>query len=215
MNYFIIDFDSTFIKNESLDILFEISDPNNKDKIREIKKITDLGMNGDISFSESLKRRIKLLQASRKDIDKAVNNIRLNISDSFEKNSDFIRKNRTKIYLVSSGFHEIIDPIAEEFNIIKNHIYANNFVFDDNEIVTGFDDKNVLSMDKGKVEIVKNLNLDGTIHVIGDGYTDYEIKKEGFADYFYLFAENIKRESLINNADFLVKSLDQFIKIVE
>ena len=215
MNYFIIDFDSTFIKNESLDILFEISDPNNNDKIREIKKITDLGMNGNISFSESLKRRIKLLEASRKDIDKAVNNIRLNISDSFEKNSDFIRKNRTKIYLVSSGFHEIIDPIAEEFNIIKNHIYANNFVFDDNEIVTGFDDKNVLSMDKGKVEIVKNLNLDGTIHVIGDGYTDYEIKKEGFADYFYLFAENIKRESLINNADFLVKSLDQFIKIVE
>ena len=215
MNYFIIDFDSTFIKNESLDILFEISDPNNNDKIREIKKITDLGMNGQISFSESLKRRIKLLEASRKDIDKAVNNIRLNISDSFEKNSDFIRKNRTKIYLVSSGFHEIIDPIAEEFNIIKNHIYANNFVFDDNDIVTGFDDKNVLSMDKGKVEIVKNLNLDGTIHVIGDGYTDYEIKKEGFADYFYLFAENIKRESLINSADFLVKSLDQVIKIVE
>lgn len=215
MNYFIIDFDSTFIKNESLDILFEVSDSNNNDKIREIKKITDLGMNGHISFSKSLKRRIKLLEASRKDIDKAINNIRLNISDSFEKNSDFIRKNRTKIYLVSSGFHEIIDPIAEEFNIIKNHIYANNFVFDDNEIVTGFDDKNVLSMDKGKVEIVKNLNLDGTIHVIGDGYTDYEIKKEGFADYFYLFAENIKRESLINNADFLVKSLDQFIKIVE
>ena len=61
MNYFIIDFDSTFIKNESLDILFEISDPNNNNKIREIKKITDLGMNGHISFSESLKRRIKLL----------------------------------------------------------------------------------------------------------------------------------------------------------
>ena len=172
-------------------------------------------MNGHISFSESLKRRIKLLEASRKDIDRAVNNIRLNISDSFEKNSDFIKKNRKKIYLVSSGFHEIIDPIAEDFNIIKNHIYANNFVFDDNEIVTGFDDKNVLSMDKGKVEIVKNLNLDGTIHVIGDGYTDYEIRKEGFADYFYLFVENIKRESLINSADFLVKSLDQVIKIVE
>ena len=215
MNYFIIDFDSTFIKNESLDILFEISDPNNDDKIRKIQKITDLGMNGQISFSESLKRRIKLLEASRKDIDKAVDNIRLNISDSFEKNSDFIKKNRKKIYLVSSGFHEIIDPIAEDFNIIKNHIYANNFVFDDNEIVTGFDDKNVLSMDKGKVEIIKNLNLDGTIHVIGDGYTDYEIKKEGFADYFDLFVENIKRESLINSADFLVKSLDQVIKIVE
>ena len=77
-------------------------------------------------------------------------------------------------------------------------------------VITGETSGDILA-----AEIVKNLNLDGTIHVIGDGYTDYEIRKEGFADYFYLFVENIKRESLINSADFLVKSLDQVIKIVE
>ena len=41
------------------------------------------------------------------------------------------------------------------------------------------------------------------------------IKKEGLADYFYLFTENIKRESVVKSADYLLKSLDQFIKIIK
>ena len=53
--------------------------------------------------------------------------------------------------------------------------------------------------------------LDGIVHIIGDGYTDYEIKKENYADYFYLYTENIKRKSLIKKADFLLKSFDEFI----
>ena len=90
-----------------------------------------------------------------------------------------------------------------------------NFFFDENEKIIGFDKKNPLSKTKGKVEIVKNLKLNGTIHVLGDGYTDFEIKKDGYADYFYLFIENIKRESLTKNADFLVKSFDHFKNIVK
>ncbi len=41
---------------------------------------------------------------------------------------------------------------------------------------------------------------------------DYEIKKEGYANFFYLYIENIKRESMIKKADFLLKSLDEFIE---
>ena len=60
MKNYIIDFDSTFIKVESLDELLEISEPGNKLKIDEVKKITNEGMEGKISFSESLSRRINL-----------------------------------------------------------------------------------------------------------------------------------------------------------
>ena len=67
-------------------------------------------------------------------------------------------------------------------------------------------------------QILNGINLEipkGEVHVIGDGYTDYEIKKEGLANYFYLFIENIKRDSVIKSADYLLKSLDQFIKIIK
>ena len=64
------------------------------------------------------------------------------------------------------------------------------------------------------MEIIKNLNLEGKVLVIGDGYTDYEIKKEGYADSFFLFTENIKRDSIVKSADYLLKSLDQLFKII-
>tara|TARA_B100001093_G_scaffold142112_1_gene134643 strand:+ start:153 stop:800 length:648 start_codon:yes stop_codon:yes gene_type:complete len=212
---YIIDFDSTFIKVESLDELLEISEPGNKLKIDNVKNITNEGMEGKISFSESLSRRIKLLEATKDNIDKTVQKLRDKVSDSFVNNIDFLKENKDNIYIVSSGFHEIIDPIVLEYGIIKKNIYANSFIFDKTQKIIGYDENNPLSTSKGKVKILKMLGLKGITHIIGDGFTDFEIKKEGYADYFYLFTENIKRKSLIKNADFLLKSFDQFIHIVK
>ena len=215
MKNYIIDFDSTFIKVESLDELLEISEPGNKLKIDNVKNITNEGMEGKISFSESLSRRIKLLEATKDNIDKTVQKLRDKVSDSFVNNIDFLKENKDNIYIVSSGFHEIIDPIVLEYGIIKKNIYANSFIFDKTQKIIGYDENNPLSTSKGKVKILKMLGLKGITHIIGDGFTDFEIKKEGYADYFYLFTENIKRKSLIKNADFLLKSFDQFIHIVK
>ena len=215
MKNYIIDFDSTFIKVESLDELLEISEPGNKLKIDKVKNITNEGMEGKISFSESLSRRIKLLEATKDNIDKTVQKLRDKVSDSFVNNIDFLKENKDNIYIVSSGFHEIIDPIVLEYGILKKNIYANSFIFDKSQKIIGYDENNPLSTSKGKVKILKMLGLKGITHIIGDGFTDFEIKKEGYADYFYLFTENIKRKSLIKNADFLLKSFDQFIHIVK
>ena len=212
MNNIIIDYDSTFIKVESLDELARLSKTSSAKVNNKIKEITNLGMEGKISFSESLQKRIILINSDKDDIEKTVSFLKKNISESFIRNMSFIRKNHNKIFIVSSGFHELIDPIVKEYGIISQNIYANNFLYKNNKII-GFDDKNPLSMSKGKVNILKNLKLKGDTHVIGDGFTDFEIKKEGYAKYFYLFTENIKRDSIIKSADYLLKSLDEFIKI--
>ena len=62
MSYLIIDYDSTFIKLESLDELSKNSKNFNKKIHKEIIKITELGMEGKISFSESLEKRLKLIR---------------------------------------------------------------------------------------------------------------------------------------------------------
>ena len=212
MNNIIIDYDSTFIKVESLDELARLSKKSSAKVNNKIKEITNLGMEGKISFSESLQKRIKLINSDKDDIEKTVSFLKKNISQSFIRNMSFIRKNHNKIFIVSSGFHELIDPIVKEYGIISQNIYANNFLYKNNKII-GFDNENPLSMSKGKVNILKNLKLKGDTHVIGDGFTDFEIKKEGYAKYFYLFTENIKRDSIVKSADYSLKSLDEFIKI--
>ena len=214
MNHFIIDYDSTFIKVESLDELSKISNGDDETINNKISEITNLGMEGKISFSDSLRKRIELIDCNKEDIVKTVKILEKKVSDSFKNNISFLKNNAENILIISSGFHELIEPIVIQYGIKKENIFANKFLYDNNKVI-GYDKKNPLSKSQGKVNILKELKLKGEVHVIGDGYTDYEIKKEGLANYFYLFIENIKRESVVKSADYLLKSLDQFIKIIK
>ena len=212
-DYIIIDFDSTFIKIESLDQLLKTTSARNKDSLIKIQKLTDMGMNGEISFQKSLSERIKLLNSNKNDLDIVIDIINKNVSDSFKKNKKFINENNDKIIIISGGFYELIYPVVSKFGIKKENIFANTFIYDKDGKIIGVDKSNPLSKNNGKVKTIKNLNLDGNVIVIGDGYTDYEIKKYGYANKFYLFIENIKRKNILDKGDFLLKSLDDFIDI--
>ncbi|PZR38676.1 MAG: phosphoglycerate dehydrogenase [Azospira oryzae] len=212
--YFIIDFDSTFTKVEAFDVLAEISLDGHPDKELNLKKIieiTNRGMDGSISFRESLERRIELLAAEKKHLGPLVNLLKSKVSESFKRNKDFFTTYADHIYIVSNGFREFIEPVVTEFGIKAENILANEFRFDEKGKIIGFDTNNPLSANNGKVEQLKRLNLDGDVYVIGDGYTDYEIKNSGLANKFYAFTENVERESVLSKADHIAPSLDEFL----
>lgn len=212
--YFIIDFDSTFIKDESLDVLFEVSlngHPEKEEIVAEIKKITNLGMEGKLSFAESLQARVKLLRANQTHIQKTIEILRERVSESFKRNKKFVEQFKDDIYIISGGFTDIIYPIVAEYGIAKDHVFANTFTYDANGFVSGFDTENLLSKTGGKVLKIKSLDFKGDVFVIGDGYTDYEIKEAGLANKFFAFTENVARESVTAKADHVVPGLDEFL----
>jgi D-3-phosphoglycerate dehydrogenase len=212
--YFIIDFDSTFTKVEALDVLGEISLRNRKDKdlvLAHIRQITDLGMNGQLSFTQSLEQRLALLEAHREDLPELIARLKEKVSDSFVRNRQFFAEFSSQIYIISNGFREFIVPIVTEFGIRQENVFANTFEFDGSGRITGFDRQNQLSANRGKVERIKSLNLQGDVYVIGDGYTDYEIKEAGLANRFYAFTENVEREKVVQNADHIAPSFEEFL----
>lgn len=211
--YFIIDFDSTFIQVEALDELAKIcleNDPEKKEKIKKIKEITRLGMEGKISFEKSLKSRIALLNITKKHIEKLVYLLKRKVTLSIKRNKDFFKQFKKNIYLVSGGFKEYILPVVKDYYLTEDNVLANQFIFNKDQVV-GFDEKNPLTKTKGKVKIVKNLNLKGKIYVVGDGYSDLEIKKYGLAENFTALIENIKRENVVKEADKVIYSFDEFL----
>jgi len=211
---FIIDFDSTFVKCESLDELAKIALQNNpkKDKIlKEISKITNQGMEGKISFRVSLEKRLKLFQPTLDNIKSLISSLKSSITPSIAQNKLFFSKHKDQIYIISGGFIDYVLPIVQEFGIAKNHVLANRFTVSKKGIVTGFDKKNHLARKNGKVAAIKSLKLQGKSAVIGDGYTDYEIKKEKAADMFVAFTENVKRQNVVRIADKNVRSFDEFL----
>ncbi len=213
---FVIDFDSTFTKVEGLDELAAIALAGNKDKdkiVGEIKSITDKGMLGEIGFADSLKARVALLPANRSHVDELIEFLMGQISPSFARNKEFISQNAEHIYIVSSGFKDFIVPVAVSMGIKAENVYANSFVYDAEGNITGFDDTCALSKDKGKVILLNELNLQGEIYAIGDGYTDYEMREAGLASKFFAFTENVERQKVVEKADEVVASFDEFLYI--
>lgn len=211
---YVFDFDSTLTRVEALDVLAEMTLKDNANKeqiIDEIQKITNLGIDGDISFTESLERRIKLLNANKSDLEGLVEELRQKISKSIASNKDFFETYADDIYVISCGFKEFIDPIVAEYNIPSDRVYANTFRFDDDGNIVGFDENNVLSQHNGKIECLKQMDLDGEVQVIGDGYSDYVMREAGIADKFFAYTENVHREKAANNADHIAPNLDEFL----
>lgn len=212
--YFIIDFDSTFTQVETLDVLAEIclrNDPKKEEKMKTISQITDEGMEGKISFRESLEKRVMLLKADKNDIKETIEKMRDRVSRSFIRNKEFLTSYSDNIYVISNGFREIIEPIVAEYGISRKNVYANSFLFDEEGKICGFDKNNILTQNNGKVNQLKELNLSGDVYAIGDGYNDYEVKAAGLANKFYAFTENIERKIVKEKADHIAPSLDEFL----
>ena len=211
---YVFDFDSTLTRVEALDVLAEITlkDKSNKNEIiSEIQKITNLGIDGDISFTESLERRIKLLNAHKDNLEPLVSELRQKISKSIESNKDFFQNYSEDIYVISCGFKEFIDPIVEEYDIPSSRVYANTFKFDAEGFIIGFDEANVLASHNGKIECLRSLKLEGEVQVIGDGYSDYVMREAGIADKFFAYTENVSREKATRKADHVTPNLDEFL----
>ncbi len=212
--HFIIDFDSTFTKVEALDVLCGISldsKPEKDTSLSKIREITNQSMEGEISFKESLKERVNLLQAHRDHLPILIDELSQQVSESFKRNKEFVKKYADQILIISNGFKDFIDPIVAQFNIPSNRVFANTFEYDESGFVVGFDETNILTSDQSKPKLIDQLNLKGEIFVIGDGYTDYEIKEAGLAHKFYAFTENVRREKVLENADHEAPNLDDFL----
>lgn len=212
--YFIIDFDSTFTQVEALDELGELSlqDDESKEQIlTEIKNITNSAMDGMSSFTEGLSQRLALLKANKKHLPQLIARLQTKVSESVKRNTEFFEVYADNIFIVSSGFKEFITPIVTKYGIKEENIYANTFEYDQNGNIVGFDRDNVLCLDKGKIKLLEKLALQGDVYVLGDGYTDYEIKEAGLANKFYAFTENVAREKVIAKAEHVAPSLDEFL----
>ena len=213
----IIDFDSTFIKVETLDELAKLilkNDPEKESKIHKITEITNSAMVGEIDFQTALVKRLDILSLTKQDIIEVTNIISTLISHSFKRNKEFIKSISQNIWIVSGGFKDVIDPIVMDYGIKSNRVLANTFLYK-NQSVIGCDENNDLFKDKGKIIAIEKQYISGKKFMVGDGYTDYEVFKSGTADHFICFTENLLREKVSQLAIHHANTFEELIKIIE
>ncbi|MFS9026819.1 phosphoserine phosphatase SerB [Streptococcus sp. OMI870] len=107
----VMDVDGTLIRQEGINLLAQAADMGEK-----VAEITAGAMNGDSDFATSLHARVELLKGLETSVFPKI----LEQIDITRGAGDLITELRLrgyKIGLVSGGFHEVIDPIAQSLGI--------------------------------------------------------------------------------------------------
>lgn len=121
----VMDVDSTLIMEEGIDLLGEEAGVG-----AQVAAITERAMRGELDFEAALRERVTLLKGLPEDIFARIAE-RIHFTPGAEELVDELHKRGYKVGLVSGGFHETLDRLAEQLGI--DYVKANRL-----EIQQGF-----------------------------------------------------------------------------
>lgn len=210
--WLVIDFDSTFVTVESLELLAEIMLANapaqTRDaRIAEIRDMTRRAMAGHMPLAESLARRIELLCPRQEHVAPLVTALKGKVSPSFARHAGFLRRHARRIYVLSAGFHEYVDPVVRDFGIAPAHVIANRFVAHSDGSLD-VDTRNPLAHDGGKVQALRELALPGPVVAVGDGISDLELGLSAPCVTFIAYTETVDRPEVSARTRHTAKDFD-------
>jgi D-3-phosphoglycerate dehydrogenase len=207
---FILDFDSTLVRVETLELMAELTPDAAKTRTR-IRELTDAAMGGRMDFRSALKERLDVLRFHRDLLPKLTARLKEEISPSFLRNRAFLAAHADHIYVVTSGFRDVVEPVIKGLGLRPENLKANSLHFDAEGYIDGCDWENPLAADGGKVTVVQGLKLPGDVVVVGDGWSDYEIYQAGAARRFYAYTENVQRKEVLDKAERVAPSFDEVL----
>ena len=208
---FILDFDSTLVRAETLELMVDLV-PNGSKIRKRVRDLTDAAMGGHMHFQDALRERLNLLHMHRDHLPQLGALLREEVTPSFKRNRGFLAAHAADVYVVSSGFREVILPVAKSLGLRPENVYANTLRFDADGFIEGCDWDNPLTADGGKVKVVRGLRLDGEVVMVGDGWSDYEVFAAGAANRFYAFTENVQRPEVLGSREVrLAPSFDEVL----
>ena len=163
----VMDVDSTLIMEEGIDLLGEEAGVG-----AQVAAITERAMRGELDFEAALRERVALLKGLPEDIFTRIAE-KIHFTPGAEDLVKELHKRGYKVGLVSGGFHETVDRLAEQLGI--DYVKANRL-----EIQQGFLTGQVLGeivTKDTKLSMLKawaaenKLELNQTI-AMGDGAND-------------------------------------------
>ena len=163
----VFDMDATVIEQESI---VELSKSTGKQA--EIQKITDSAMQGEIGFTEALKKRVAVLEGIDQNIFKTVLN-NLTLSKGIKSLSQYLIQKDIPLALVSGGFVELANPIAERLQV--KYVHANKLQIKNGRL-TGQTEGDIVN-GEAKAEfvsqLIKELGITASeVLIVGDGAND-------------------------------------------
>ena len=125
----VLDVDSTLIENEVIELLADAAGT-----LTEVADITFRAMNGELDFEESLRARVATLAGLPESVFTDVAPL-VTVTAGVPEMVAALQAVGSKVAVVSGGFHEVLDPIAEDLGL--DHWRANRLEIVDGRLTGG------------------------------------------------------------------------------
>ncbi len=141
----------------------------------EVAGLTRQAMGGEVPFEEVFGRRLDIIKPTKKQL-AAVG--KLYVSTLVEDAALVAMALQTlgvEVRIVSGGYREALEPVAEKLGIPMDHLHANDLYFTATGEYGGYDAANPLSSSGGKGVVIESLPRRPHTLLIGDGASDAEV----------------------------------------
>jgi HAD superfamily phosphoserine phosphatase-like hydrolase len=215
MSTIIFDFDSTLISCESLEEILKIKMINRPESQKRITDITAQGMEGRISFSESVRRRLELVEPTLVDVTefgrKALQYATARMGSLIKD----LQKRGIAVHIVSGALREAILPAGTALDIPKDRIHGVQLIWNGQGRFSGIDPHDPFSI--SKVEGLRKLtgSWQKPRVAVGDGMTDYAIYEQGLVEHFIAFTQHVRRRAVIEKGTPEARNVDELKEILE
>jgi len=201
------DVDPTVITSEGIDDLAEFCGVG--DRVREM---TSNAMGGNVTFRKALQDRLNIIRPSQTQIRDFAERLPT-LTPGIKDLVDLLHSRLIPVYLISGGFHEFIDPVADRLHISRDNVFANRLFFSYDGNYAAFDTNELTSESGGKGRVIRRLKDSHgfkQLVMIGDGATDLEACPP--ADAFIGFGGNQVRPKVKEYASWFVTDFKDLIR---
>lgn len=210
------DVDSTVICKEGIDELAAYLGVG-----EQVAALTASAMGGSTPFHEALAARLAVMRPSRSQLSAmlADHPPAEMLTPGITGLVQALTQRKKRVFLVSGGFRQMIEPVAAVLGIPKTDIFANNLCFDADGSFIGHDPTELTSRAGGKAQVVADLKVANgfsTVVMVGDGATDMEARDvPGGADAFIGFGGVQVRDKVKAGACWFVTDFQDIVAALE
>ncbi|MDP9361833.1 MAG: HAD-IB family phosphatase [Acidobacteriota bacterium] len=193
------DVDSTLVTIEGIDVLAGGN--------REIAKLTDAAMNGDLPLDQVYARRLDMIRPTRDAVEQLAAMYVRSMVEGAQETIASLQRAGAIVHMVTAGVEQAILPLAGALHVPRRNVHAVPLRFDASGDYEDFDRRSFLTQAGGKELVVRDIRArsHGQAAFIGDGVSDMEARPA--VDLFIGFGGVVVRPRVKENADFYVTSL--------
>ncbi len=172
-------------------------------------------MNGRVPVEKAMQAKMDLMAPSRQAMEAVAQKcLKLFVLDAQEVMRT-LRNLEKEVFIVSGGFHPIVDPLATQLGIPLNHVFANDLYFNAAGKYLGINTASPLCQNNGKKMVIAQ-NLEASDHsaMIGDACTD--LACQDIVDLFIGFGGVVVRPKVEQEAHIFIreKRLNPLLQIL-